>query len=113
MGSQSVDLHNRGVNIDELRATGWEPTTGIGTFQDSETDAGGDDRMTQLLMTLQSINAKHATALNVLLHSAVGRLTRKETAHALRISEHTVQRCRVWLAREYPNLGACLNNPAL
>jgi hypothetical protein len=100
------------ASLEELKGHGWEPSQQATVYDDTPEP----DRQVSCVETmrlLQEINRANPLALNVLLDSAIDRMTRKETAKHLRVTERCIEYRRVWLHKHHPALAACLNAPPL
>lgn len=104
---QSVNLTRHGVNIDELRAEGWEPTADTGTVTETETDAGGGDA-SLVLVTLAQVAARSPGACLTLLMSAGLGMTEREIARKLRITHQAVSCHKSTLRKHFPQFAASI-----
>ena len=97
------------ASLDELKGHGWEPSQQAPVYEDPDPEAKVSCVDTMRL--LQEINRENPLALNVLLDSAVDRMTRIQTAKHLRVKKLAVTIRRRWLRKHHPALAACLNHP--
>ena len=111
MPRTSVDLGSS-ASLDEMRGHGWEPSEQATVYD----DAPEPERQVSCVDTmrlLQEINRANPLALNVLMDSAIDRMTRRQTAKHLHVSVRCVEARRAWLNKYHPALALCLNSPSL
>jgi hypothetical protein len=109
MPRTSVNL-GTSASLDEMKGHGWEPSEQATVYD----DAPEPERQVSCVDTmrlLQEINRANPLALNVLMDSAIDRMTRRQTATHLRVTERTIESRRAWLRQHHPALAACLNTP--
>ncbi len=98
------------ASIDELKGHGWEPSQQAPTYEDPEPELKVSCVDTMRL--LQEINRVNPTALNVLLDSAIDRMTSKEIGKHLQRKRRCISYQRAWLKKQHPALAACQNAPS-
>ena len=99
------------ASLDELKGHGWEPSVPPAQYDEPEPDAKVS--CVEAMRMLQEINRAKPLALNVLLDSAIDRMTEPETAKHLRKTERCVRKMRAWLRSKHPALARCLNSPPI
>jgi hypothetical protein len=99
------------ASLDEMKGHGWEPSEQATQYEDPEPELKVSCVDTMRL--LQEINRANPLALNVLMDSAIDRMTRRQTAKHLHVSVRCVEARRAWLNKYHPELALCLNSPSL
>jgi hypothetical protein len=95
------------ASLDELKERGYEPSMDCGACNESGESARHDTA--EIMRTLYEISAVKPMACLVLLDSAIGRRSERETARRLRVSFRYVRMMRRWLRKEHPALADCLH----
>ena len=100
------------ASLDEMKGHGWEPSEQATVYDDTP-DPERQVSCVDTMRLLQEINRAKPAALNVLLDSAIDRMTEPETAAHLRCTERYVRKMRAWLHAKHPALAQCLHSPPI
>jgi hypothetical protein len=99
------------ASLDEMKGHGWEPSEQAPKYEDPEPELKVSCVDTMRL--LQEINRAKPKALNLLLDSAVDKMTSKEISRHLKITVQYAEMLRHWLRLHHPSIAACLTNAPL
>jgi DNA-directed RNA polymerase specialized sigma24 family protein len=100
-----VDLHNKGVPLDEYLRDHGDIATSDG--ESCMTVNPGRDEAQEMLAALAALAERSPRAVVVLLLSAVRGKNNRETARRMRTSSREVKRVRAWLRQHYQSLSSC------
>ena len=99
------------ASLDEMKGHGWEPSEQATVYDDAP-DPERQVSCVDTMRLLQEINRANPLALNVLLDSAIDRMTNLKMAVHLQKKRRCISYHRAWLKKHHPSLAACLNSPS-
>ena len=102
MGGTSVDPV---ASLDDLKERkGYEPSQ---PEREPERESARQDTV-EIMRAIYEVSAQKPVACLVLLDSAIGRLSERQSAKRLRVSFRYVRKMRRWLRDNHPALADCM-----